>query len=302
MSNVYSRILEPKIINDEFEGKHAVINMPDMRTMLECIYENKLFFDRVGEAGSEREQWIYGKHIVGRENLKRALEIGKTSDAVINLYKRLRSKVEGKMNISKFVGKGLSCKRKRVSRDDGDDLSMSRLMGGNDQYWNTTIRKSKRANVRIGMNVSMSWQHKEENFARLGAILALTSDMLTKMGYAVEVIAYQFGGYASDGTHDWKYLGISIPIKKPNEPLDINRLMSAGLSGLFRDFIFGLKQQQYKSNETLGYQAETTDTYKREMNLLHVVEQRFCSSDDKAVDGLAQALQNIAEKPKWFRG
>jgi hypothetical protein len=152
------------------------------------------------------------------------------------------------------------------------------------------------------MNVSMSWQHKEENFARLGAILALTSDMLTKMGYAVEVIAYQFGGYASDGTHDWKYLGISIPIKKPNEPLDINRLMSAGLSGLFRDFIFGLKQQQYKSNETLGYQAETTDTFKRELNLLHVVEQRFCSSDDKAVDGLAQALQNIAEKPKWFRG
>ena len=57
MSNVYNRILEPKIINDEFEGKHAVINMPDMRTMLECIYENKLFFDRVGEAGSSREIW-----------------------------------------------------------------------------------------------------------------------------------------------------------------------------------------------------------------------------------------------------
>tara|TARA_R100000329_G_scaffold139078_1_gene120825 strand:- start:303 stop:1214 length:912 start_codon:yes stop_codon:yes gene_type:complete len=300
MKNLYSRILEPKIINDRFEGKHAIINMPDMRTMLECIYENKLFFERVGTKGSSRHEWTYGKHISGRENLKRALEMGRTSDAVINLYKKLRNKVESRVDISKFTGQGLSCKRKRVVRDDGDDLSMSRLMGGNDQYWNTTLRKSKRANVRIGMNIAISHLHNEKDFARLGAILALTSDMLTKMGYAVEVIAYQFGGYASNGTYDWKYLGISIPIKKPNEPLDIHRLMSAGLSGLFRDFIFGLKDIEYKSNSSLGYQAETTDTYKRELNLLHVVEQKFCSSDEKAVDGLAQAMQNIAERPKWF--
>ena len=156
----------------------------------------------------------------------------------------MRSEIDMDSRISKFVGKGLSCKRKRVVRDDGDDLSMARLMGGQDQYWATTIRNSQRANVRIGMNMAISWQHKEENFARLGAILAITSDMLTKMGYAVEVIAYQFGGYS--GTHNWKYLGISIPIKKPNEPLDINRLMRAGLSGLVRDFIFGLKKQEYK--------------------------------------------------------
>ena len=92
MKNLYSRILEPKIIDDKFEGKHAIINMPDMRTMLECIYENKLFFERVGTKGSSRHEWTYGKHISGRENLKRALEFDLYSMSLSPKIKSLKAK------------------------------------------------------------------------------------------------------------------------------------------------------------------------------------------------------------------
>ena len=300
MDELYSKILEPKIVEDEFEGKHAIIHMPNMRTMLKCIYQNKIFWEDAGEEGSSREKWTYGNEIVGRENLHRALTIGQTSNKVIRLYQKLRSEMDMDARISKFVGKGLSCKRKRVVRDDGDDLSMSRLMGGQDQYWSTTERKSQRSNVRIGMNMAISWKHKEKDFARLGATLALISDVLTKMGFAVEVLAYNFVRY--NGSNSWKHFGMSIPIKMPNEPLDIHRLMSAGLSGLFRDYCFGLMDKEYGFYDGLGRQCETTDTYKRELNLLHVVEQRFCKTTDQAIDGLAQTLQKLANKPKWFRG
>tara|TARA_Y100001937_G_scaffold128099_1_gene202484 strand:+ start:1132 stop:2034 length:903 start_codon:yes stop_codon:yes gene_type:complete len=300
MDELYSKIIEPKIIEDEFEGKHAVMHMPNMRTMLECIHKKEIFFDRVGKEGSDRELWTYGNEVVGRDNLRRALTIGQTSDKVIRLYQKMRSEMDMDSRISKFVGMGLSCKRRRVTRDDGDDLSMSRLMGGQDQYWSTTERKSQRANVRIGMNMAISWQHKEKDFARLGATLALISDVLTKMGYGVEVLAYSFVQYS--GKNDWRYLGISIPIKMSNEPLDIHRLMSAGLSGLFRDYIFGLLEKEYKSNSSMGYQCETTDAYKKELNLLHTVEQRFCKTTDQAIDGLAQTMQKLADKPTWFRG
>jgi hypothetical protein len=300
MSELYKEILEPKIIDDEFEGKHAVMHMPDMRAMLKCVHENSYLFGRVGAPNSKREKWTYGKYVVGRDNLKRALTIGQSSDYIIRLYQKLRSEMDMDSRISKFVGKGLSCKRKRVVRDDGDDLSMARLMGGQDQYWSTTERKSQRMNVRIGMNMAISYKHKENDFARLGATLALISDVLTKMGYAVEVLAYNFIRYS--GKQNWKYLGISIPIKMSNEPLDIHRLMSAGHSGLFRDYMFGLLDKRYDADDSMGYQCETTDTYKRELNLLHTVEQRFCKSTDQAIDGLAQTLQKLANKPHWFRG
>ena len=300
MTNIYSKILEPKIIKDKNEGIHAVIHMPDMRTMLNCIYENKLFWENNGEPESSRESWTYGKNVVGRENLQRALTIGQTSDKVIRLYQKMRSKMDVDARISKFVGKGLSCKRKRVIRDDGDDLSMARLMGGQDQYWSTTERKSQRANIRLGMNMAISHSHKENDFARLGATLALISDVLTKMGYAVEVIAYNFVKY--NGENNWKHFGMSIPIKMPNEPLDIHRLMSAGLSGLFRDYCFGLMDKKYKFYNGVGWQCETTDAYKKELNLLHAVEQRFCKTTEEAIDGLAETIQKLTDKPIWFRG
>tara|TARA_R100001510_G_C7638870_1_gene196664 strand:+ start:472 stop:1371 length:900 start_codon:yes stop_codon:yes gene_type:complete len=298
--SISTEVLTPKIIDDKFEGKHAVVHLPDMHSMIKCIYEDKLFFERNGTKGSKREKWVYGKEVVGRENLHRALTLGQTSDKVIRLYQKMRSELNMDARISKFVGKGLSCKRKRIIRDDGDDLSMSRLMGGQDQYWSTTERKSQRSNIRIGMNVGIAHTHTEKDFARLGATLALISDVLTKMGYAVEVIAYSFCKYSGDS--NWKHFGLSIPIKKPNEPLDIHRLMSAGLSGLLRDYIFGLNELKYSFDSSMGRQCETTDAYKKELNLLHVVEQRYCKTTDEAIDGLAQTLQKLADKPNWFKG
>lgn len=301
MKNAYDNILKPKIINDKNEGLHAIVQMPNMRTMLECIYNNNIFWHNNGEEGSSREKWTYGTEVVGRENLHRALTTGRTSNKIIKLYQKLRSEMEMDARISKFVGKGLSCKRKRVVRDDGDDLSMARLMGGSEQYWETTVRESKRANVRIGMNMAIAHGHKDTDFARLGATLGLISDVLTKMGYAIEVVAYAF---IRCDQHDdsWKHFGVSIPIKMANEPLDVHRLMSAGVPGLFRDYIFGLMEETYKFHDSKGTQCETTDVYKKELNLVHTVEQRFCSTNSQAVDGLAQTLQGLANKPKWFRG
>ena len=52
----------------------------------------------------------------------------------------------------------------------------------------------------------------------------------------------------------------------PNEPLDIHRLMSAGLSGLFRDYCFGLMDTKYDFYSGMGWQCETTDAYKQELD------------------------------------
>ena len=60
--------------------------------------------------------------------------------------------------------------------------------------------------------------------------------------------------------------------------------------------------KEYDFYSGMGTQCETTDTYKKELNLLHVVEQRFCKTTEQAVDGLAQTLQKLADKPNWFKG
>lgn len=290
----HKSIVKPKIIKSKKDGTHAVIHFSNMGEMLSCVDQGE-YHHKV----SKDEEWTYGRHVVGRDALERALKMGKTSEHLVKQYQKQRAMLEMKAGIRQFTGMGLSCRRKRAIRDDGDDLSMSRLMGGGDQYWVTTIRESKRANVRIGMNMAISWQHKEKDFVRLGATLAVMSDVLTKLGYAVEVIAFNFVGY--NGKKKWKHLGMSIPMKMPNEPLDIHRLLTSGLPGLFRDKCFGLMGKAWDSNSTMGYQTPVTDTYKKELNLLHVVEQEFCKTDEKAVDGLHEMIKGLSDKPVWMR-
>ena len=54
MDELYSKIIEPKIIEDEFEGKHAVMHMPNMNKALNEIY-------RVMKKNSTMHAWIYHK-------------------------------------------------------------------------------------------------------------------------------------------------------------------------------------------------------------------------------------------------
>ena len=149
------------------------------------------------------------------------------------------------------------------------------------------------------MNMAIAWNHKEDDFIRLGATLAVISDILTKLGYAVEVICYNFVQY--NGKKKWDYFGMSIPIKMPNEPLDIHRLLTGGLPGLFRDKCFGLMKTAWKFNRGMGYQTRTTELYKKELQLIHVVEQDMCETDEKAVDGLSEMMRKLSDKPKWMK-
>ena len=296
----YKNIVTPKIITDEDDkNKHAVVHFTGMREMLECVDGGDYHWNNRGEPGSSREKFTYGKTIVGRDMLEKALRQGKTAEKFLKQYHKQRAMLERKAGISKFLGRGLSCRRRRKYCDNGDDLSMSRLMGGNDNYWSTTVRESQRANIRIGMNMAISWQHKEDDFIRLGASLAVISDILTKLGYAVEVICYNFVEYS--GSKKWDYFGMSIPIKMPNEPLDIHRMLTGGLPGLFRDKCFGLMRKAWKFNSSMGYQTRTTNLYKKELQLIHVVEQDMCETDEKAVDGLSEMMRKLSDKPTWMK-
>jgi len=292
----HENILTPKVIEDNT----AVIHFTDMNEMLSCIDAGEYHWEDIGgEDNKSREKWTYGQEVVGRENLERALKMGQTTRKVYEQYHKQRAMLERKAGISKFLGRGLSCKRKRVVRDDGDDLSMSRLMGGSSQYWTTTNRESQRANVRIGMNIGVANGHTERDFIRLGATITLMGDIINKLGYAVEIIVFNFVEYK--GSEDWKYFGMSIPMKMANEPLDIHRMLTSGLPGLFRDKCFGLMSKKYGFYDGLGYQRQVTDVYKKELNLLHVDEQKFVKDDEQAVDGLAKMMQDLAEKPIWMR-
>jgi len=41
--------------------------------------------------------------------------------------------------------------------------------------------------------------------------------------------------------------------------------------------------------------------YKKELQLIHVVEQDMCETDEQAVDGLSDMMRKLSDKPVWMK-
>jgi hypothetical protein len=69
-----------------------------------------------------------------------------------------------------------------------------------------------------------------------------------------------------------------------------------GLTGLFRNLIFGILEKKWKSNETLGYQIQMSKEVKKELGFNYVIEQEIVSDEEKMLDYFEKAISNAVEK------
>lgn len=240
------------------------------------------------------DNWTYGT-LKTRENLIEALTVGRASDKVKGFFEEYRSEVERTLDVSQYIGKGLSSKRVRRASDDGDELSIDRIMVNRDDYWDKMVRDTKRKNIRIGINFSLAWGNDEMEFARLGATASVLADVLTKMGNAVEVNATYCCQY-DGGMSDIREFMVLFPIKRPHEPIDLQRIMSIATNGILRDLLFQLKKGVFGFYGSCGYQKEMSDRAKEVSDVVYVVEQKDCVDVPTSIDSLDREIRRLSEE------
>jgi hypothetical protein len=288
-------------------GRLGIVRFADMRQCLEII--NKRF--KSGSRGDaiwdnlfcvesdNHDYWRYGKEFPSREDTCDALKVGKISQKVIREYERQRKLVERKVGIDRFIGKGLSCKRKRKASDIGDELSLSRIMSGTDKYWMRTERHNNRKNIRIGVNYSLSHVNGTKDYARLGGTLALLSDMCYKLGYSVEIHGLGVSGY--HGSEDYKYIISDTIIKKPQERMDIQRVLSIMHQGFHRDVWFGLKDKLFNINRSsYGHQAVTNEEMKQIIGCDYIIEQSKINTDKNLGDFIQSSINKLSKQQAYL--
>tara|TARA_Y100000361_G_scaffold79289_1_gene70149 strand:- start:14080 stop:15009 length:930 start_codon:yes stop_codon:yes gene_type:complete len=280
-------------INYEHSEEHkiVVLDFNSAEDYIEsCLAETK----RTGEDPHHiwDEDWTYGS-LKNRENLVEHLMVGKASDKVTKFFEKYRAEVERKLDVSSYVGVGLSSKRTRRRSDDGDELNIDRIMTNRDDYWDTMVRDNRRRNIRIGINFTLNADNDEMEFARLGATASVLADVLTKMGNAVEICATYCCRYRGrmDKVHEFMVL---FPIKRSNEPLDLQRVMSIATNGILRDLLFQMKEQ-FQFGSGMGQQKEMSDNAKKKANVFYVVEQKDTSTTDNSVDALDREIRRLSE-------
>ena len=126
---------------------------------------------------------------------------------------------------------GESARRRRVWSDQGDPET-DRVLDRRELWAGESKRGRPARVVRLGVNITRSMGNDMDGYAQAAAYCAAVADQLVKLGHAVEIVGCSVVRYGS-----WEWRGHSWPLKRPNEPLDIERILSMGHGALHRFFI-----------------------------------------------------------------
>lgn len=142
-------------------------------------------------------------------------------------YERIRGELELDTTPADLMGE--SARRRRVWSDQGDP-DTDRVLDRR-ELWAGESRRGKLAHmIRLGVNITRSCGNGHEGYAKAAAYCAAVADQLVKLGYAVEIVGCSAVVHGQWTIHSW-------PLKRPNEPLDIERILSMGNCALHRLFI-----------------------------------------------------------------
>lgn len=173
--------------------------------------------------------WTFGQQTP--EETTDALTRGEVPAPIAALIEGMRGTIEAAMDASDT--QGVSARRRFTFGDQGDEIDTDRLNTGHDQPWRTTRRGKQTRVIRLGINLALSCGNQEGAFHRLAATACAIADVLQARGYASEIVIFASTVHRDYGTWTathWK-------AKAADEPLDLGRIASAGLVGVFRSLV-----------------------------------------------------------------
>lgn len=190
------------------------------------------------EGGSKTQSntWRYGNEYQTEQATEEALIKGKASETVMKQIYELDAKL--KPTLERRKKEGISIKRRRVFGEEGSQLDIDRLLCGDPMHWSRMTKNNTPPLVKLVMSVSANAGVTEDSFVKGAALLITTCRQLESSGFSVEINAIACTS-ANDYLESFTYM---CPVKKANERLDVMRVSTIGLQGIFRKYGFDVRE------------------------------------------------------------
>lgn len=236
---------------------------------------------------SERDdkKWTFGELKTFEATAEHILA-GKAPPAVRALIPDYRDRIATQMQDCGELG--FTKRRQMVWSDAGDEIDADRLNQQHERPWRSVRIGRARPLIRLGISLVISAGNNAERFAELGATVCAAADVLTMLGFGVEIVG--LWGVNRHQSHNRPYCHRFI-LKSAGEPLDIERIGSTACPGFSRSVCFRLCElhegRHWSGPVTLDWNA-----YKDELELDYVIARNY----DRAI---LQGLQGITMSEGW---
>lgn len=268
------------------KGKRRLIlkEFRDNSEFMEFIREGEY-----GHQGDSSDSWAFG-YYKNREKTHMVIDTGDLAEKVLKRVMDYRSELEF-TNPEIFSDTGVSMKRRRRFRDDGDELDFDRIMSGVPEYWQNVERDTERKAITLGLNMTMSCGNDEDDFAEITAMAVILADALTKKGVATRIMLCS-AGWDNLIMDDRCECSVNFTLKDFEEPLDTKRVGLLFAQGLFRDSIFGIFDEGFydqRSTWNMGKALETSEAMLEFMGIDYMIAKQW-RQDAKGRSEYAQEL------------
>jgi len=189
-------------------------------------------------------KWVFGKYegFNSAELVRKTALEGKCPRSVNTYVKRFRKELEAQ-GLYELPQEEISCKKQRVWCDDGAELDIDAVMSGDPDYWVKTLRNGKYRVVRLVVNYSASFNNNATTFAKTLAMTYVTAEIIEQLGYGVEI--YATACCRSPYSNSLEEQATLFPLKRTQEPLDIQRMGFVGVVGFFRYYTFANENELF---------------------------------------------------------
>lgn len=198
------------------------------------------------DVSDDDPNWRFGTYKT-LERTRKALEEGRCSKLVKDYIEQYRDKLKADGLYDTPDELKDSVKRRRVWREEGAELDIDAVMSGDPNYWVKTVRNGKMRIVRLVVNYSFSGGNNASESSKLLALCYCVAEILESLGYGVEIYGGQFchSPYTFKAEGNRHEQGSIVPLKTVQQPLDLQRIGSASVTGLFRYFGFVMDNELF---------------------------------------------------------
>ena len=193
-----------------------------------------------GRIARQGDSWTFGRAVVGIEENRRALVAGRVPASIFSAYVAARGALQPV--VDEFSKIGRTTRRRRRYADEGDELNIDRLATGDPLFWERRKRGAKKRVVRLGVQYGYTAAAGESTFVRNAALATAAADALSLLGYGVEILAVSWGLMTQ--SHHGEEWTLAVDLKRSDEPLDAQRVLTTGLVAMSRAFEFALWDQE----------------------------------------------------------
>lgn len=195
---------------------------------------------RKGEMGMNGN-WSYGSdpEIQDLNQLDKFLLSGRASSRTMKAYDKELDRLRTQFpELQRLKEVGIANRRRRVWREEGDELDIDRYMNGDVEQWSSMRRASSvKRTCTIVYESGTSCGTEADSFAQSMATLAALVEIVESSGISTELVIAFTSNKRGDYEH---HKTIAVKAKNCDERFDVNRLLSMSSSGMFRGHIFGI--------------------------------------------------------------